>query len=163
MRYLLVIAIVLIGFASCNKKSEPTVTREDELRGGKWKMIAGTQRWDPAIGADTIVHYYDSLKVCAKDDYLVFKEGIEGTQNSGQKCDESTPDEVDFRWYLENNGKIINFYNAYATFLHAEAVSAPFVSYSPSQFTIRYQEFPKNPTASTLNDTVTYTYTFQKF
>lgn len=163
MRYLLVIAIMLIGFASCNKTSEPTVTRQDDLRSGKWKMIAGTIRWDPAIGADTIIHYYDSLKVCEKDDYLQFKEGIEGIQNSGQKCDESTPDEVGFHWYLENNGKIINIYNAYQTFLHREAISAPFTSYSPTQFTIRFQDFVPNFTTPSLNDTLTSTYTFQKF
>jgi hypothetical protein len=162
MRYLLAIASLLVVFASCKKEGESTPTREDELRSGKWKMIAGTHRWDPAIGKDTVIRYYDSLPACKKDDYLVFGQVQDGQQHSGNKCDLSEPDAVDFKWYLENNGSKINFYNAFQTFLGQEAVSAPFTSYGPSEFTIRYVEFMKNPTDTLRNDTVTYTYTFQK-
>ncbi|HRO42747.1 MAG TPA: hypothetical protein PL009_07915 [Flavipsychrobacter sp.] len=162
MRYLLAIVSLLILFTACNKKGETTVTREDELRSGKWKMIAGTHRWDPAIGKDTTIHYYDSLPACKKDDYLIFANSFAGTQNSGEKCDLSEPEAIDFRWYLENNGTKINFYNAFQTFLHQEAVSAPFLTYGPSEFSIRYFEFVKSGIDSFRNDTVTYTYTFRK-
>jgi len=162
MRYLFTFLSLIVLFAACNKEAEKTITREDELRSGKWKMTAGTHRWDPAIGMDTVIHYYDSLPSCKKDDYLVFSESYAGTQNSGEKCDLSEPDAVDFRWYLENNGSKINFYNAFQTFLNQEAVSAPFVSYGPSEFTIRYFEFVKSTVDSFRNDTVTYTYTFRK-
>lgn len=162
MRYIFIAATLLIGFASC-QKAETTITREDELRDGKWKMVAGTHRWDHAIGPDTVIHYYDSLRACKKDDYLVFYTNFNGSQNSGDKCDLAEPDAVDFRWELYNNGSAINIWNAQHTFLHQEAVSAPFLSYEPSRFTIQYREFVKNTVNTSLNDTVTYTYTFQKF
>ena len=94
MRYLLAIVSFLLVFSAC-KKSETTITREEELRSGKWRMTAGTERWDPAIGRDTIIHYYDSLPACKKDDYLVFLSGMAGTQNSAEKCELSEPDDVD--------------------------------------------------------------------
>ena len=162
MRYLLAIASLFILFTACNKTTETTPTREDELRSGKWKMIAGTHRWDPAIGKDTTIYYYDSLPTCKKDDYLEFGLVQEGAQHSGEKCDLSEPDAVNFKWYLENNGAKINFYNAFQTFLNQEAVSAPFINYGPSEFTIKYFEFVKNGIDSLRNDTVTYTYTFRK-
>jgi len=163
MRNLLAIASLLVVFSACNKSGDETVTREDELRSGRWKMIAGTQRVDPAIGMDTVIHYYDSLKTCQKDDYLTFLKGMAGTQNSGDKCDLAEPDAVDFSWFLENNGSTINFYNAFQTFLHQEAVTSPILNFTGSQFTIRYQNFVKNSIDTLRNDTVTYTYTFQKF
>ena len=162
MRYIVILALLVTGFVAC-KKTESTVSREDELRSGKWKMIAGTQRWDPAIGPDTVVHYYDSLATCRKDDFLVFGAGRAGTQNAGNKCELSEADAIDFHWYLENNGNKINFYNAFQTFLNQEAVSAPFISYSSSEFTIRYFNLLPNAVDTELRDTVTHTYTFQKF
>lgn len=149
-------------FASCTKTEESAPTRADELRNGKWKMIAGTHRLDPAIGADQLINYYEALPGCRKDDYLVFGAVQDGQQFSGEKCDLSDPDAVDFKWYLENNGNKINFYNAFQTFLGQEAVSANFLSYGPSEFTIRYMNFAKNQFDSLRNDTITYTYTFQK-
>jgi len=162
MRYLLAIASLFIVFTSCNKSLEQSATREDELRDGKWKMVAGTQKWDPALGKDTTVYYYDSLPTCKKDDYLVFGPIQDGQQYAGEKCDLSEADAVDFKWYLEDNGKKINFYNAFQTFLHREAVTATFIAYGPSEFTIRYMELPANPEAPTKRDTVTHTYTFRK-
>ncbi len=162
MRYLLAVISLLIVFTSCNKNGEPTVTREDELRSGNWKMVAGTHRWAPAIGRDTTIHYYDSLPNCRKDDYLVFGPVRSGFQHSGEKCDLSEPDVVDFSWYLEENGAKINFYNAWQTFLHQEAVSARFLTYGPSEFTIRYFNMPASPINPEVRDTVTYTYTFRK-
>jgi hypothetical protein len=162
MRYFILIALLFGGLSSC-KKAETTVTREDELRAGKWKMIAGTLRVDPSIGKDTIIHYYDSLPTCKKDDYIVFSSNFIGLQNTGAKCDLSEPDDVDFRWELYNNGNAINFWNADQTFLNEEAVSAPFIEYSTSKFTIQYMDFIKNMIDNKLNDTLTYTYTFQKY
>lgn len=162
MRYLLAFATLVLVFSACSKAPENSPSKEDDLRGGKWKMVAGTQRLDPAIGMDTIYHYYDSLALCAKDDYLVFSENMDGTQNSGEKCDPSEPDVVDFKWFLENNGSKINFYNATQTFLHQSAVSAPFVSFGPNEFTIRYVELMASMDAPGKNDTMTYTYTFRK-
>jgi len=154
---------MLTGFIACKKSESSSVNREDDLRGGKWKMVEGTHRWDPAIGMDTTIHYYDSLPTCGKDDYLLFSSNFAGSQNSAEKCFPWEPDAVDFRWELYDNGNAINFWNADQTFLNQEAVSAPFTSYSASRFTIQYKDFVKNPVNNKLNDTVTYTYTFQKY
>ncbi len=162
MRYILLTAVVLVGLASC-KKAETAVTRQDELRMGNWKMVAGTIKMDPAIGADTLIHYYDSLPACKKDDYMVFLTNYDGTQNSGTKCDASEPDMVQFRWELYDNGEGISFWNANNTFFGKPAVSAPFVSYTSSRFTIRYVEYVINAINNTKRDTITYTHTFAKF
>ncbi|MBS1782525.1 MAG: hypothetical protein JSS78_05630 [Bacteroidetes bacterium] len=162
MRYLTALAACCLLIGSCTKSGDVKPTREDDLRSGKWQMSAGTLRFDPAIGADTTYNFFDSLPSCRKDDYLVFSAGMSGTQNSPTKCDPSQPDLVDFGWYLENNGNTINFINAFQTFLHQSAVSAPFTSYTGSSFTIQYRNFTKNIVDSLRNDTLTYTYSFKK-
>jgi hypothetical protein len=162
MRYLLFTAFFIAGFASCSTVESPT-TREDELREGKWKRIAGTEKWNPAIGLDTLKYTFDSLHKCKKDDYLVFRTNFDGSQFNADKCDFSEPDEVSFRWELAENGGKIHFWSANQTFFNQNAVNANFVTYNPSQFTIRYTEYLRNPTDTTMRDTVVYTHTFAKF
>lgn len=162
MKYFLSIAALLIILASC-KKTEPTVTREDELRMGKWKMVAGTIQVDPYVGKDTLIHYYDSLPGCKRDDYIVFKTNYVATQNSGEKCDPSEPDEIEFRWELFNNGTGINFWNANETFFGKPTISAPIINYNSSRFTIKYTEYWTSPVDNTKKDTLVFTHTFAKF
>ena len=162
MKYFLLSALILIGFASCEKATTPE-SREDELRKGKWKKIAGTEEWDPAIGEDKLINYFAALDTCKKDDYLVFGTNFSVSQFTGVRCDNSEPEEIPFRWDLYDNGKSINFWSANQTFFNQSAVSAPFVSYSPNEFTIKYTEYLPNKTDSLKRDTVTYTHTFAKF
>lgn len=162
MRYILLSAILLLSFASCEKAETPA-SREDELRSGKWKLVAGTAKWDPAIGLDTLVNYYNALPDCDKDDYLVFGTNFQGSQFSDGKCDPSEPDEVQFMWELYDNGTGIHFWYANETFFEQSAVSAPFVSYTSQRFTIRHTEYRPNPVDSHQRDTITFTHTFGKF
>ena len=162
MKYLLLTTIIIAAFASCSTVESP-ITREDELREGKWKRTAGTEKWDPAIGVDTLIRSYDALPDCKKDDYLVFRTNFDGSQFNADKCDFSEPDEISFRWELVENGSKINFWSATQTFFNQNAVNASFVSYNPSQFTIKYTEYLRNPSDTTMRDTVVYTQTFSKF
>jgi hypothetical protein len=162
MKYFLLAALVLLGFSACDKAENPP-TREDELRQGKWKKVAGTIRKDPAIGPDVTTNYFEELAPCKKDDYIIFRTNFDASQFSGDKCDLSEPDEIPFRWELYNNGNGINFWNANQTFFDQAAVSAPFLSYTSERFTIRYTEYPRNETDTLQRDTVTYTHTFGKF
>ncbi len=161
MRWLLSIAFIFVLFASC-KKLESPVTREDELRSGRWKMSAGTIKVDAYMAIDTTYNYYDSLPECKKDDYMVFKTNYDATQNSGNKCDESEPDEIQFRWALYDNGNGINFWYANETFFGQPAISAPFINYTPSRFTIRYVQYYTSQIDKTKKDTLTFTHTFVK-
>jgi hypothetical protein len=152
----------MVSVVSC-KKAESPVTREDELRDGKWKMVTGTIRADPYSGLDTTYNYFATLPDCEKDDYLVFKTNFDGTQNSASKCSPAEPDEIQFRWELYNNATGINFWNAEQTFFGRSTLSAPIINYTSSRFTLRYVELTVSPVDNTKRDTFTYTHTFEKF
>jgi hypothetical protein len=161
MRYLL-FALLFISVASCQKPSA-IATREDDLRMGKWIIVSEHEDVDPYSGNDTTYNIYDSiLASCQKDDYLVFGMNYRGTQNTGTKCSDADPDLVEFQWDLFNNGNGINFWFANETFFGEPAISAPFLNYSPTQFTIRYTKMPYSSVDPTQHDTLTITTTFRR-
>jgi hypothetical protein len=161
MKYLL-FALLMIGVASCQKPTPPA-TREDDLRVGRWIVVSEYMEVDPFSGLDTTINLYDSVFTpCQKDDYLVFGMNHLGTQNSGNKCMISEPDFIEFQWDLYDNGKGINFWFANETFFGEPAISAPFLNYSPTRFTIKYTKFPYSLVDPTQHDTLTFTQTFQR-
>lgn len=163
MKYPLIGLVTLIFFAACNKVDTP-VSREDELRDGKWKLNVATLRYDPYSGTDTVYNLLGAMPDCKHDDYLVFKMNYIGSQNSGSsKCDGSDPDEVEFRWELYNNGDAIQFWNAEETFFGTSGFKAEFFNYTTSRFTLRDTQYVASQVNSTQTDTFTYTYTFIKF
>jgi hypothetical protein len=163
MRYLLLFAFSLLAFVSCEKTTVPA-TREDELRDGRWRRSNLTLKVDPFFGPDTLIQVYDSvLQQCEKDDYIVFRENYQATQNNGDKCSPAEPDEIPFSWELADNGEKINLWFANETFFGQPAVSAPFVSYTSGSFVIRYVELVTSQLDFTKKDTLTFTYHFTKF
>ncbi len=161
MRYFLILALSVLVFASCNKAEAP-VTREDELRSGRWKISGLTINHDPYIGQKAVYRVYDSAFAnCDRDNYIEFSSNYLATQKNGEKCSGAEPDEVPFRWELEDNGEKINFWFADHTFFGQPAVSAPFLSYTENSFSIRFVEL--ETVHQNNQDTFTYTYTFQKF
>jgi len=166
MKYLLTIVASLLIVSACKKVDTPP-SREEELRSGRWKHSAMTLKFDPYIGKDTTYNLYDSVPVwpaCKKDNFILFAEGFDATQNRGDlKCDESEPETIPFHWYLSNDKKQINFYNADNTFFGMSSITADFMNYSTSKFTIQYVDLQPSHVNNTKKDTLTYTHTFVKF
>lgn len=166
MRTIISILSFLLIVSACNK-IEPINTREDELRNGKWKHSAMTLRHDPYIGKDTVYNLYDSLPVwpvCKKDNYIMFGNNYNAVQNVGDdRCDDSEPQSIAFRWSLENDKETLHLWNAGNTFFGKETISAPIEEYSPDRFTISYLELINSPVNSNHKDTFTYTHTFTRF
>ncbi len=167
-RFLSIAALAFIISAPACKKATTTVSRQEEMRGGKWKVVSGNVRYDPFVGIDTTITYQKYLDTtgqgCKADDYLVFLDNYDGEQNSAaNKCSAADPDVVPFRWQLYDDDKGIYFLNANETFFAEETVKADFINYNVGRFTIRHARYFKSFADTTRFDTVTFTQTFSKF
>lgn len=168
LKYLSVATGMMLLFAASCKKADNDLSRQEEMRGGKWKISAGTVRLDPYVGLDTVYLYKDYLALigqsCKEDDYLEFQANYDGLQYSGStKCSTFEPDNVSFRWQLFDDDNGIYFLNANETFFAQTTVKAPFVTYGVGRFTIRYARYLQSSFDNTKFDTLTYTQTFSKF
>lgn len=156
-------ACALLLIVSC-KKVETPMSREDELRAGKWKMSVSTLKQNPYLGTVTTTDLLAALPGCKKDDYLVFKENYEASQNSSSsKCSSADPDEIMFRWELFDNGKTIHIWNATQTFFGLATYKTEFVNYSTDRFTLRRVVYQASPFDPAKFDTLAYTQTFVKY
>jgi len=162
MRYLMMAVCALLLIVSCKKVETPT-SREEELRDGKWRLNVSTLKVSPYMGPVTTINLLSLMSDCLKDDYIVFKENYQATQNSnGNKCSNADPDEIMFRWELYNNGTSIQIWNATQTFLGFTTYSGDLINYSTSRFTIRRTEYSISSIDPTKFDTSAYTQTFVK-
>lgn len=167
LKYLSVIACALFMFAAC-KKADTPASRQEELRGGKWRMSGGNVRFDFYNVKDTTISYNVYLGLigdtCKADDYLVFLENYDGQQYSNvMPCSFSDPEFVQFRWQLFDDDKGIYFLNANETFLRKSTIKADFVNYSIGRFTIKYAFYDTSFVDKTKWDTTTFTQTFIKY
>jgi hypothetical protein len=165
MKYLISTVAVLLVFAAC-KKVETPLSRQEELRNGKWLRSNLKIQYNPYIGKDTLLPYYDSLMPsCLKDNYIVFGINHDGALKSGSnKCPNvPDPDSVSFYWSLEDNGARITFLNANNMFFDSSTIDAKFEEYTANRFVISYVDYPPNAINQMKKDTITYFYTFTKF
>lgn len=165
MKYLLTTLSVLLIFAACKKVDTP-LSRQEELRNGKWKRSDLKIQYNPYIGTDTLLPYYDSvMPECLKDNYIVFGSNHDGSIKPGDiKCTTGPdPDSVSFYWSLEDNDTHIIFLNANNMFFDSSTIDAKFEEYSASRFVISYIEYNPNAINNAKDDTLTYYYTFTKF
>jgi hypothetical protein len=162
-KHLSLISCALIILSACNKADTP-LSRQEELRNGKWKVTSGSVRIDPFSGADVVKTYADYTADCKEDDYLVFLANYDGEQNSGSsKCGASDAETVQFRWQLFDNDKGIYLLNANETFFEEETIKADFINYATGRFTIRHTRYVLSPAFPGEVDTLTFTETFTKF
>jgi hypothetical protein len=114
MKYCLLTLSVFLLFFACKKSSTPTVTTEDMLKTGKWKLASGTLTVKNPNGKDTILTYLDFIPECFKDDYLKFDSLNFGKiYYGGNTCTPGDPEFRSFQWLLSNNGTTIDLYNGF--------------------------------------------------
>ncbi len=165
MKYLLITILGLTIFAACKKVETPD-SREEELRNGRWKRTDLKIKYDPYIGKDTLLPYYDSvMPACKKDNFIIFGLNHDATLNAGDvKCDNiPDPETLPFWWSLEENKTRMTLLNANDMFFDSSTIDAKIDAYGPSQFKISYVEFHPNAINNTRKDTLTFFYTFTKF
>lgn len=168
LKYISLVAGALLLVTSSCQKAETALSREEEMRGGKWRISGGTVEVDPFVGKDTTYTYNNYLGVikdtCKVDDYLVFLTNYDGEQYPNTfACSAADPDKVQFRWQLFDNDKGIYFLNATETFFREPTVKADFASYAVGRFTIRYTRYDTSLNNNTKFDTTVFTQTFTKY
>jgi hypothetical protein len=107
-----------------------------------------------------LLHSYPN---CLGDDYLVFRDGITGSLNTGgNKCPQGEVAETDIRWGFLNNYSQMYIYDAGNLFMNNQAVQGDVKDISADKFTIRYMVID-NISDIPKKDTSYYTATFKKF
>jgi hypothetical protein len=162
-RFSLCMLSMLVFFAACTKTTTP-LSREEEIRGGRWKVLNGTVRLDPNVGKDTVYSFGNYTTPCKRDDYFVFLENYNAEQRPGDTaCSPADAESIPFRWQLFDDDKGIYFLNATETFFGESTVKANFVNYYKGRFTIRYVKYLIDPVDITKADTLTFTTTYTKY
>lgn len=156
MKYFLLSLSMLFLLASCQKTSDPSSTREDYLRNGKWKIskIAIVFKVNYPVPHDSTI--VGSVVSCKQDDFLTFGPGFNGGINSGSnKCSPADPDITPFSWEPVNNDNGLNIYGA-ATMFGSNTINATLKNFTPGSFTLSYYTTMQDPITATQTDTITY-------
>jgi hypothetical protein len=156
MKYCLLSLSLLILLVSCQKTSDTTSTREDDLRNGKWKLV----KMSVVYKVNYPVPHDSTLPVtitsCKEDDFLTFGPGFNGGINSGSsKCSPADPDITPFSWEPVNNDNGLNIYGA-ATMFGSNTINATLKNFTPGSFTLSYYTTVQDPMVTTQTDTITY-------
>jgi hypothetical protein len=140
MKYLLLtfLSITFLFFA-CSKKSNPSQTRADMLRTGKWKLSTATLTVKLPNGKDTNLNYLNFIPPCHLDDYVNFGQTVYGSVFSGPiKCTLNDPDSVQFQWAFNNNYNNIQLYRGFSIIYSVTETILPY-------YIDTMQQPPKDP------------------
>jgi len=163
MKYILLSLSLLLMMTSCQKTSDPSPTREDNLRDGRWeisKIAVVYKTTYPTVAESTT---YDTLSSCHQDDFLTFGPGFNGGINSGSsKCSPADPDIIPFTWETTNNSSGLNIYGGAAIF-GTNTVNAILKNFTPRSFTLSYYTTMSNHLNASKTDTITYSFYFTNF
>ena len=157
-RSLLILAVLALSFAACNKADE-TESPEDKLRGGQWRRnsLRVTYRFGTK---DTTVDGLKLLDSCKRDNSLEFKANHLGTEHRNYRCSAGDPETYDFEWEVYNSGANMRIYTLQETF-SGKPIDAAIQELSSNQLSLRYQLYNQNPLTQR-TDTVTCVDVFRK-
>lgn len=135
-KYFILTVSLIVILASCGKKTETSLSRENMLRVGKWKIQSGTLTVKLPDGRDTVLNYLSFVPSCHLDDYLVFHAGVDAALFSGgTTCNPSDPDSASFKWGFTYNEKNLSLYHGFDFFFTVNERIKPFrfdtLLYSP--------------------------------
>jgi hypothetical protein len=157
--YLSALTLLVLLVAACEKVETPK-SKEDELRDGKWVLAKSFEKTYKKYPTDTILTT-DSIKLetlpdCKKDDFLQFRDGVNGALNTGaKKCPQGETSEIPITWGFLDNYTRMYIYDAGDMFLDNDDINADVVELTGSNITIRYRVI--NNTSNIPNkDTVTF-------
>ncbi|MGN6566997.1 MAG: hypothetical protein ACTHJ0_03540 [Flavipsychrobacter sp.] len=163
MKYILLSLSLLLVMASCQKSSDPSPSKEDYLRNGRWEIskLTVTYKMTYPVTADSTT--LATPTACHADDFLTFGPGYNGGINSGSnKCSPSDPDVIPFTWETLNNGANLNIYGAGAMF-GTNTVNATLKNFTSRSFTLSFYTTVANYFNANKTDTITYNYSFTNF
>lgn len=143
MRYVLFTLSALFIFSSCTK-TEDIVTREDTLRGSKWRLFSYNIRSIiPTAQIDTVSRE-DTVRGCREDDFLEFKENFNGLYYTGKnKCNSTEQDVSEFYWDLKEAGTRLDLYNVGGVF-QTDAVNSEVLELTDDKMKLKYMQTVQN-------------------
>lgn len=168
MKYLLpVLTLLLITIIACEKVEVPQ-SKEQLIRGSKWRLeldsngkgilkeftrypVIDTSKkpidtlYTPvtiemkdAIMQDTIFNVH-VVPWCKLDDFLEFREGINGALNTGgEKCPQGETTEIPIKWGFLDNYSRMYIYDAGEMFLGNDDLVGEVLEISDSKIKLRY-------------------------
>lgn len=157
--YLPVLSLLLLMVTACEKVKVPK-SHEEELRDGKWVLSKDIQKIYKKYPVDTILTVdtikLDSRPECKKDDYLLFRDGINGELNTGEKkCPQGETSQVPIQWGFSDNYTRMYIYNAGDMFLDDDDINADVLELTGSSVSLQYRVID-NVTNIPAKDTITY-------
>ncbi|MBX2907882.1 MAG: hypothetical protein KF744_17690 [Taibaiella sp.] len=129
MKYVFLALGLFVVFAACNKEPDPAApTRENLLRGKKWKISGGTMTVKDPGGRDTALEYTKFIDTCYFDDYITFDSLDFGGLHSGdQKCNPADPDTRNFTWRVWGpDNSYIDLFNGFNTIFAVNTTIKPY-------------------------------------
>jgi len=113
-QFLFAILTLSVMFAACTKEVTPSLSREDMLRKGKWRISSSKVTLTAPNGKPITVDYGAYRKKCIVDNVLRFDSLNKGAVlNGGTSCSIADADSIGFIWYLSNNQQSITLHNYY--------------------------------------------------
>jgi len=104
-------------------------------------------------------HYFPE---CLSDDHLIFREGINGSLNTGElKCPQGEVVETDIQWGFTDNNTIMFLYDAGSILMGNNNVRAEVKEFASDKFVLKYMTID-NLSSIPKKDTTYFTVTFKK-